>query len=398
MRTLAVLIGIAALLRPQESPSTLRVVSDFPGGSAQVDAIDQERRVVKIQPADQPGRGWRTWWYFRLEGVRPGETVTIEVEGDGFATPDQAHVSPDGKTWRQTAAGTREGKRIAYRQAVEGSSVWFSWGPPYLLADAEAAVKNAAQACPDAQAFTLCRSRDGHAVPAIRVGPEKIDPARYGLWIQARQHAWESGGSWVCQGLLDWLVSDAAEAKSLRERARITVVPIMDVDNVQRGAGGKQQTPQDHNRDWTARPYHPAVAAAMAKILEMNQAGAFDFFLDFHNPAARDLKPFYFLPPPEIRSPIGKRNEERLLALSRQHFAAPMELAEKMKTSGPAYDKDWKHISNSWIVWNTRDHVIGATLETAFNTPASTIEGYKQVGRRMGETLELYFRDGSPRQ
>src|SRR5437762_2102438 len=131
MRTIPALLGLLALLPPQESPTPLRVVSDFPGGSAQVDGIDQERRVVKIQPADRPGRGWRCWWYFRLEGVRPGETVTIEVEGNDFTLPERAHFSSDGKTWRQTAAGQSSGKRTAYRQAVEGSSAWFAWGPPY---------------------------------------------------------------------------------------------------------------------------------------------------------------------------------------------------------------------------------------------------------------------------
>ena len=274
MRTIHVLWGLFALLPPQDGATTLRVVSDFPGGSAQVDGIDQEQRVVKIQPAERTGHGWRCWWYFRLDGIRPGETVTVEVEGDPFTLPDRAHFSPDGKTWCHTEAGARADKRVTYRQAVEGSSAWFAWGPPYLLADAEAAVRNAAAVCRESAAFTLCTSRDGHAVPAIRFGPEKIDSSRFGLWIQARQHAWESGGSWVAQGFLEWLASDAAEAKTLRERSSITIVPIMDIDNVQRGAGGKDQIPQDHNRDWSARPQHPEVRAAMERILEMDRAGA----------------------------------------------------------------------------------------------------------------------------
>src|SRR5436190_3851569 len=290
MRTIHVLWGLFALLPPQDGATTLRVVSDFPGGSAQVDGIDQEQRVVKIQPAERTGHGWRCWWYFRLDGIRPGETVTVEVEGDPFTLPDRAHFSPDGKTWCHTEAGARADKRVTYRQAVEGSSAWFAWGPPYLLADAEAAVRNAAAVCRESAAFTLCTSRDGHAVPAIRFGPEKIDSSRFGLWIQARQHAWESGGSWVAQGFLEWLASDAAEAKTLRERSSITIVPIMDIDNVQRGAGGKDQIPQDHNRDWSARPQHPEVRAAMERILEMDRAGAFDVFLDLHNPSAGEKR------------------------------------------------------------------------------------------------------------
>src|SRR4051812_42231135 len=117
MRTIHVLWGLFALLPPQDGATTLR--------------------VVKIRPAERTGHGWRCWWYFRLDGIRPGETVTVEVEGDLFTLPDRAHFSPDGKTWRQTAVGARADKRVTYRHAVEGSSAWFAWGPPYLLADAE---------------------------------------------------------------------------------------------------------------------------------------------------------------------------------------------------------------------------------------------------------------------
>ena len=99
--------------------------------------------------------------------------------------------------------GRNTGKRAAYRQTVDGSSAWFAWGPPYVLSDAESALRNAAKACPESEVFTLCTSRDGHAVPALRVGPATPDPKRFGLWIQARQHAWESGGSWIAQGFLD---------------------------------------------------------------------------------------------------------------------------------------------------------------------------------------------------
>jgi Zinc carboxypeptidase/Cytosolic carboxypeptidase N-terminal domain len=397
MRTIHALFGLLALLPPQDSPAPLRVVSDFPGGSAQVDAVEQERRLVKIQPADRPGRGWRCWWYFRLEGVRPGETVTVEVEGNDFTLPERAAFSADGKTWRQTAAGEISGKHASYRQAVEGSTAWFAWGPPYLLADAQAAVRKAAKACPGSEVFTLCASRDGHAVPAVRFGPAAPDPARFGLWIQARQHAWESGGSWIAQGFLDWLASDAAEAKALRERCSITVVPIMDVDNVQRGAGGKQQTPHDHNRDWMAEPQHPEVKAAMERLLELDRAGAFDVFLDLHNPSAGEKHPYFYLPAPEIRKELGRRNEERLVAAARDRFTAPLSLAEKMKISGPAYDKDWKQISNCWIAMNLKEHVIGSTLETPWNTAASTVEGYAVVGRELGEALERYLRE-SPRK
>src|SRR5438477_533546 len=76
---------------------------------------------------------------------------------------------------------------------------------------------------------------------------EAASPAPTAIWIQARQHAWESGASWVARGLLEWLLSEDADAIWLRHHAEVFVVPIMDVDNAATGNGGKEADPRDHN-------------------------------------------------------------------------------------------------------------------------------------------------------
>ena len=54
--------------------------------------------------------------------------------------------------------------------------------------------------------------------------PFRIGSKRYGVWIQARQHAWETGGSWVSRGLIEWLVSDDPRAETLRNLERFSRV------------------------------------------------------------------------------------------------------------------------------------------------------------------------------
>ena len=65
----------------------------------------------------------------------------------------------------------------------------------------------------------------------------------------------------------------------------------------------------------------------------------------------------------------------------------------KTLESGKSYDPNWKKISKNWVVMNTSDHVVAVTLETSWNTPNSTQEGYKQVGKELGLAIERYFRD-----
>jgi len=394
---------------PPEQPSTfpapapqpeklLECTADFEGGSAEIHLVDPQARLIRLDPALHKDRGWRCWWYVKVCNVRPGETLTLDVGTGPWATPDRATYSLDGKTWRQTAPGERRGTRIVYRQQIHAPCAWFAWGPPFTPCDAHALVRRLAARCPSARAFELCRTRAGRSTPAVRIGPEGHGPGSnrpkppYGVWIIARQHAWESGSSWVCRGLGEWLVSRDPRAALLRSKAEVTLVPIMDIDNTAIGAGGKEQKPHDHNRDWSDQPHWPAVRAAIEAISRADAQGRFDLFVDLHNPGYHDRRPYFYVPPDELLGAPGKRNLERFLAAAAREITAPMKLAERPRVSGPQYDPRWQQISKNWVTMHTRPHVVAVTLETPWNTPHSTTEGYREIGRRLGRAIERYLR------
>ena len=96
------------------------------------------------------------------------------------------------------------------------------------------------------------------------------------------------------RGLVEWLMAGDGAARWLTEHAEIVVVPIMDVDNVVTGNGGKEENPQDHNRDWDEAPVFPEVAAAQQFLKHGQRRAAWTFFIDLHNPAPNDPRPFFF--------------------------------------------------------------------------------------------------------
>ena len=139
----------------------------------------------------------------------------------------------------------------------------------------------------------------GRPCPALRLqggrpADEQDGPA---IWLQARQHAWESGSSWVCRGAAEWLAGDDRRAERLRERCEIYIVPIMDIDNTATGNGGKECLPQDHNRDWTDKPHHAEVAAAQKHLLRLADEKRLALFVDLHNPGPNDKQPFFYFCP-----------------------------------------------------------------------------------------------------
>jgi hypothetical protein len=399
---IAIIWGFVGITAAQEirnpPPSRLEVSSDFSGGAAEIQRIDQEQRLIRLVPPRPEGRGWVVWWYFKATGIQPGETITVEVGNGPWSTPLQAACSTDNRHWMQTDAGEKRGDFMVYRHRVDGDTAWFAWGPPFTVEDAQQLVDEADDRLACAAAFELCKSREGRPTPALVIQqPGVDDDHRWGIWIQARQHAWESGSSWVCRGVVDWLTSDDPRAEAFRKSAKVYIVPVMDVDNVAVGAGGKEQKPHDHNRDWSDTPHFHAVAAAQEHIRRENAAGRFDMFVDLHNPAPNTKEPFFFLAPADMISAPRRANIDRFLAMCRLEMTGPLKFTGQTYESGPRYDDAWSRISKNWVTVNTRDHVVALTLETAWNTPHSTPEGYSAVGRQLAMAIERYFRE-SPRR
>ena len=104
----------------------LMVVSDFEGASVHVLEIDEAARSVSFVPGGDPVRGWPCWWYFRVDGITPDETITLRLRGStatvekrkplsaSWAMPAQATFSIDGETWLHTEKGQRQDEWMIY--------------------------------------------------------------------------------------------------------------------------------------------------------------------------------------------------------------------------------------------------------------------------------------------
>ena len=201
-----------------------------------------------------------------------GWVAGVGTTFSGFAAPKHASLSSDGKTWKHSAPGKRSGKLHTYEIVVPAETTWFAWGPTFVLADAKRLVEKTAKASVGAEAYVLCKSQDGHDVPALR-WESKGNGKQPSFWIQARQHAWEAGSSWVCQGLVEWLASEEEAAVKLRQSARIHVVPIMDVDNVASGGVGGQPLEQAEGADLGQGASHSSLLTVALQHVDVLQAG-----------------------------------------------------------------------------------------------------------------------------
>lgn len=409
MRIMRLILAALALLVSHAS-AALTVATDFEGGSARVVSIDEATKTIRFMPGGDPARGWPCWWFLRVDGAEAGATLAFEIvasdrlvpqEGGykgkplpvNWSTPIRAAVSFDGKTWQHSEPGAKRADGMTWRVKAEGRSVWLAWGPPFTPRDAAALVEQLAKH-PFAKPFTLSKTIEGRDVPALHIREgNRPDAERFGVWVHARQHAWESGGSWVCRGVAEWMCSDDEAARWLRERADIFIVPIMDVDHVATGDGGKEALPQDHNRDWSDAPHWPEVAAAQKQIRTFVEQGRMDVFLDLHNPGGGDLASFFYAGEETIQNDVGRAARERFFALANERLDGPIPHNPKAKPSGIKYHPLWRQMSGNWVTANGNPHTVSLCLETAWNTPAGTTDGYLAKGRGLGETIAAFLRE-----
>ncbi len=382
---------------------SLKVVSDFEGASVRVLEIDQAARSISFMPGGDPQRGWPCWWYFRIDGITPGETITLKIQGSmaavgsqqplsaGWAMPKRATYATDGETWLHSDKGERRDEWMVYTLNPDAPSVYVAWGPPYTPSTAAKFVRDMGERSPYAEAEELCRSREGRAVPMLHVMEGDRDRAeRFGVWVQARQHAWESGSSWVAQGFGEWVISDDDKAVWLRRHAEIFLVPIMDIDNAATGNGGKNAIPHDHNRDWSEQPHWNEVTAAQGKLRRLIDEDRMDIFLDLHNPAPGDPTFFYVLPRDMLREPMLSLRDRFIdSAYSKISEIRPiMPMSKTPKETGPSYHPLWKQMSGAWVTVNGNPHTVSLCLETAWNSANSTTSGYRAVGAGLAAAVQ----------
>lgn len=389
----------------------LTVEADFEGASVRNPEADAATQTLRFMPGGDPARGWACWWQFRLSGLDTGKKLTLILKASdlpmpqsngapsdkplsgSWSMPKRAAYSLDGRTWQQTEPGTKGDGTMTYVLEPTAATLWVAWGPPYTPRFAEETVARLGKSHASATAGELCRSREGRTVPMLTVKEgDRPEAGRFAIWVQARQHAWESGASWVCEGFAEWLLSDASEAAWLRQHAEFRIVPIMDVDNTATGNGGKEALPQDHNRDWTEKPNWNEVAAAQRQIKQWASEGRMDVFLDLHNPGASDLKAFFYAGPDDMLKERARENWKTFLKESHEQISPVMPMLDGPKITGASYHPLWRQISRNWVQLHGNDHTVSACLETPWNTERSHVQGYKEVGAALCKALHNYLK------
>jgi Zinc carboxypeptidase/Cytosolic carboxypeptidase N-terminal domain len=246
-------------------PAPIRFNTNFEGGSlGVVERLGEGayRCHVKGQQDEQGRNRQASWYFFRMDGVR-GRDLALTLSdfvgeynfkpGACAMGPDIVPVfSEDGERWRVVPAvhWDDQAKEATIRLRPEGNTIWVAHQEPYTTRRLLTLLERGERS-DDARVEVIgktVRGRDLHLITVTDV--EVPDSDKVTVWLQARQHAWESGTSFVMEGALRFVTSDEPDARALRKKVVFKFTPMVDPDGCATGQIRFNANGFDVNRHW----------------------------------------------------------------------------------------------------------------------------------------------------
>jgi len=261
--TLVTLCGGSAL--SQEKPPIL-INKNFEGGSiGRVEKLDETHFRCWVEgQCDERGRNRQaSWYFFRMDNVQ-GRDITLtltdfvgEYNDKPGSCPMNAETIPvfsnDGLNWQHFAAmdWDDKAKEATLKFKPAGNTIWIAHIPPYTHARLCNLLMDLNK-LPVARVEVIGKTAQGRDLHLVTVTDfTKPDETKKTVWLQARQHAWEAGTSFVIEGAMRFVTSDDPQARALREKIIFKFTPMMDPDGSATGKVRFNANGFDVNRHWS---------------------------------------------------------------------------------------------------------------------------------------------------
>ncbi len=375
----------------------LKVLDRFPGSNVRVLEVRTKAGDPEIFFTADPCGGTEALWFdFRLHDLAPpatGVPETLKLTLVFFETllggNNPATIRPvlreRGKAWNRLKAP--EVKRDA-----EGQSQ-LTWVVPYPVEPMEFAFCIPYGSDELATTLEHCKGywqeRDIGLTQGGKVMKRLANniwkgcdacPNPRGLYIVARQHAGETPGSWVLDGMME------AFSRAKPVNWCIWVVPFANLDDVLGGAYGKDPFPHDLNRAWGRPPMRHETLVMQRDMHRWATRCKPELVLDLHAPGASEDQGAYAFVGDSGKPEVDKAN------------LAWTNLFKEALTPDYA-DNDFVKVANYPSRWdgpklaNFVHNEIGCSafsLETPYGLIRDTVlfqKHYREIGQKLARAI-----------
>jgi murein tripeptide amidase MpaA len=243
--SLIVLLGLIlfpVLCAQSASEAEFQIAWNFDNGSLGSWTQNAAGEIV-LQHAPSSGG---IWYFFRVDGLG-GKTKTFVFENarkDYYSGDALPAISYDQQNWsflktRITTShpGEQNTVRYSFTHTFASNRAWLAFTPPYPNKRLDDLTKEI-DAHPHVSVQSICQTPIKQlSLPLITItDPEIPDKDKKCIFILSREEAMESAASWLCEGIIRFLLSDDTIAAAVKRRCRFMFIPVFDRDGVALGS------------------------------------------------------------------------------------------------------------------------------------------------------------------
>ena len=174
---------------------------------------------------------------------------------------------------------------FGFSHAFVNDDVWIAYAHPYPY-DRSASFVDSIESNSYVKVEELALSPEGRPIELLTItDPEKSNELKKTVVIIGLQHAGEDAGAYMIEGLIQFLLSDVAEAILAREKFMYKIVIMMNPDGIYNGTSRYNINMEDLNNIWLNDSLAQPEVTGVKNWKERwySSGNTIDLFLDVHN-------------------------------------------------------------------------------------------------------------------
>jgi hypothetical protein len=377
------------------------------GNIGRIERLGSRRIVLNLRSDNDDAlpKFWRQWFYLHLDELPTKKPVEITIVGAGQWSYYLPFYSYDNVQWfqfeqRDVTKPNRYALRIKHR--FKHDKVWIARYVPYTYGKLNAYLKHL-ESKPFVELSDIGLTPEGRRIPLLTITNERSRQAKTRVLIHARTHPGEVGSSFLLEGMIDYLLGPAAEAKRLRDRTIFSIVPMLNVDGVVAGNNRVNTRGINLEGKWYPAPGEafeldesrvPAEVRLLHGLAEKLAKGRYpvSVALNLHSSAGEPEDNAFFFPHFGPRTKGYAKEEASLYGKQRRFIDLFCDAHGRQWFNEPPSDGSRsflaKAIPESWWWRNFKDDVMALTIESSYGLAGGQHRWIKPADmRKMGASL-----------
>jgi hypothetical protein len=234
------------------------------------------------------GEVYTYWTFFKATNTLDKEVtfrITNAVEVPFLSTLSQEAqmvYSYDGENWFRFTNHSYSDGTYTFAGTFTNNEVYVATFFPFSYTEMQG-YTNTVDASPWGVKSILGSSEQDREISLLKItNPSIPDNDKKVIYIIGRQHSAETCSSHMLRGMIDFLISENADAQKMRDEFVWYIVPMVNPDGVYLGKSRGTSEDRNANRDWMNNET-VEVNIVRDHIDSINNSIGIDFFIDWHS-------------------------------------------------------------------------------------------------------------------